>query len=84
MANPPTLLNFETNLTNLKALASGLGWRANDRVSLPLRFCHLPTPAAGSSQSRPEVQAQPSSFMARPECQIFVMCPILSPLNCMT
>jgi hypothetical protein len=28
-------------------------------------------------------QAQPNSFRAIPECHIFVMWPILSPLNCM-
>jgi hypothetical protein len=33
---------------------------------------------------RINVQAQPSSFIARPECQIFVMWLILSPLNCIT
>ena len=30
------------------------------------------------------VQAQPSSFSAIPECQIFVMWLILSPVNCIT
>ena len=29
-------------------------------------------------------QAQPSSFSAMPECQIFVMWLILSPVNCIT
>jgi hypothetical protein len=33
---------------------------------------------------RRAAQAQPSSCMAIPECQIFVMCPILSPSNFMT
>ena len=28
--------------------------------------------------------AHPSALIARPECQIFVMCRILSPSNCMT
>lgn len=28
--------------------------------------------------------AQPSALCARPECQIFVMCRILSPSNCIT
>jgi hypothetical protein len=30
------------------------------------------------------VHAQPSALSARPECQIFVMCRILAPSNCMT
>ena len=32
----------------------------------------------------PPSHPQPSSFSARPECQIFVMWLILSPVNCIT
>lgn len=40
--------------------------------------------AMNASPCADGVQAQPSSFSARPECQIFVMCTIRPSLNCMT